>query len=112
MIALMSLDMNGDGPGDIVRAFLQTIPGYGGGGQKQETTSLVVQTILSNGVSFEPPVTQTFISNTENGMLPNLGVASVILPAEVNGDGLPDLVIMTPSGNNPATSSTRVLPNE
>ncbi|MDQ3898832.1 MAG: FG-GAP-like repeat-containing protein [Actinomycetota bacterium] len=80
---IVALDVNGDGLADLVHAYV-------------DDGALVVQTILSNGVSFEPPSPQTF-------KVPTLGNAPPgLLPMEVNGDGLPDLVIATQQGEGVA----------
>lgn len=81
---LMPLDINSDGLGDIVQASINN-------GQ------LVVQSFVSNGVSFEVPPAQTF-------SLPNLGTAvPTLLPADVNGDGLSDLVVAVQNGTGVST---------
>ena len=82
---LIPIDLNGDGLGDLAMAWLNN-------------DALQVQTIFSNGVSFEPPVTSNF-------NIPNLGGKTpTLLPMDVDGDGLPDFVIATQDGAQIALS--------
>jgi virulence plasmid B protein/VCBS repeat protein len=74
--SLLSIDLNGDGRDDLVYAYANN-------------NTLQLCTLISNGVSLEPqPVQNTGIPYYLSSATP-----PVILPMEVNGDGLPDLVI-------------------
>jgi RHS repeat-associated protein len=83
---LVALDVNEDGLGDVVQAYL-------------DGDNLVVQTFCSNGISFESPISQNSFGLTGLGA----GVPS-LLPADVNGDGLPDLVVAIQAGNEVSLS--------
>lgn len=77
---LMALDVNGDGLDDLVVAHLAG-------------ASLSISTVVSNGLAFEPPVPQTFTLPAPVPLQP-----PVLMPMEVNGDGLADLVLARASG--------------
>lgn len=70
---LLVSDFNGDGIDDLVQASLAN-------------GLLSLQTLVSNGSSFVAGTPQTFNIGTLGNIIPTL------LPMEVNGDGLPDLV--------------------
>ena len=70
---LVPMDINADGHGDFVYA-------VGNDGV------LKIYSFVSNGVSFQQP------KSVQPQTIP-LGYTGVLLPMEVNGDGLPDLVI-------------------
>ena len=73
---LTVLDINGDGIGDLVHVSLQS-------------QTLEVQTLISTGVQFVAGDAQSF-------QVGSLGTdPPMLLPMDVNGDGLPDLVLAT-----------------
>jgi RHS repeat-associated protein len=77
----MASDFNGDGIDDVVQA-------YTGDGK------LTIQTIVANGRSMTIPSSQPFEIGDFGLEFP------VLLPMEVNGDGLPDLVCLVKSGSD------------
>ena len=77
---LMILDVNGDGMGDLVHASLNN-------------ETLVLQTLLSTGDAFTSGMSQNVSLTNPGASIP------ILLPMEVNGDGLPDLVIATQNNN-------------
>lgn len=77
---LAILDVNGDGMGDLVHASLNN-------------ETLVLQTLLSTGNAFTAGMSQNISLTNPGESIP------VLLPTDVNGDGLPDLVIATQNNN-------------
>jgi RHS repeat-associated protein len=78
---LMASDFNGDGIDDVVQAYV-------------DNGQLTVQTIVANGQSMTIPSAQLFDVGDLGMGLP------ILLPMEVNGDGLPDLVCLVQSGSD------------
>ena len=81
--SIIPIDVNGDGKDDLVYA----VP---------DNDTLTLYVLLSNGVSFEPPVSM----NTTIPYFLNDPNAPVLLPMEVNGDGLTDLVVAVNDNEN------------
>jgi RHS repeat-associated protein len=77
----MASDFNGDGIDDVVQAYT-------------DNGKLTIQTIVANGRSMTIPSSQSFDVGDFGEGFP------VLLPMEVNGDGLPDLVCLVKSGSD------------
>jgi RHS repeat-associated protein len=80
---LIPVDFNGDGMIDLAYAY----PGDDG--------RLTLNLLSSNGKTYGPPVPVAFAAGTA----PDFHPGSVVLPCELNGDGLGDLVVGCPSAD-------------
>lgn len=79
--SLLPMDINGDGLVDLVHA-----------GRAKDGT-LVLTSLISTGAGFAPQPSQAF---------PDIPFNSVLLPAELNGDGMTDLAISTRTPDGPS----------
>ncbi|HEY1257466.1 MAG TPA: FG-GAP-like repeat-containing protein, partial [Terracidiphilus sp.] len=73
---LVPVDINGDGLGDLVQAYL-------------DGSNLVVQTFVSNGVTLQAGASQTFATTMFGTGAPMFSIA------QLNGNGIPDLLFFT-----------------
>jgi RHS repeat-associated protein len=83
--AFLCSDVNGDGIDDIVQAY-------------QDDGQLAIQVLSSNGRSFVANTVQKFTIGKIGSNLP------MLLPMEVNGDGLPDLICLLQDGSSVSTT--------
>ena len=90
--SLLPMDVNADGNIDLVYLYAQTDTS----GQQ----ILELCTLLSTGTSFLPQPPQAF---------PTIPFGGTLLPMDVTGDGLTDLVIATPTQDLSGTSLTVIL---